>query len=78
MKLRIAIDVDVSPTVRKTIERVGFTLAKDGSGFQVQVGNSPSVPKRKTNVRFIENPIVELDEIDEIQGMHSLSPDSEE
>jgi|3_EtaG_2_1085321.scaffolds.fasta_scaffold00047_89 hypothetical protein len=57
MKLRVIVDVDVSPTLAETIQRGGFTLCADGSGQQVKVGGtSPAVPKRKTKVLFVENP----------------------
>ena len=57
MKLRVVVDVDVSPTLAETIQRGGFTLCADGSGQQVKVGgNSPTIPKRKTKVLFVENP----------------------
>jgi hypothetical protein len=56
MKLRIVLDVDVSPTIAKTIQRTGFNLCPDGSSMQVQVPNSPAIPRRKTRIEYVENP----------------------
>lgn len=65
MKLRVVVDVDVSPTIAETIQRGGFTLCQDGSGQRLQVANSPAIPKRKTKVMFVENPQKELAEFAE-------------
>lgn len=72
MKLRVIVDVDVSPTLAETIKRGGFTLCSDGSGQQVKVGgNQPNVPKRKTNVMYVENPETPISEFAESNGSES-------
>jgi len=65
MKLRVVVDVDVSPTIAETIKRGGFTLCQDGSGQSVKVGGSPVIPKRKTKVLFVEDPARPLSEFKE-------------
>lgn len=55
MKMRIEIDVEVSPTICATMKRNGFSVAPDGRGMQVKVANSPAIPKRKTKVKFIKD-----------------------
>lgn len=59
MRLRVVVDVEVSQTMADTIKRTGFKLCTDGSAMQVKVGNSPAIPKRKTQVEFIDDPQVE-------------------
>lgn len=59
MKFRIVCDIEVSATLAETIRRTGFNLCPDGSGFQVKIPNSPSIPKRKTKVKFFDNPVEE-------------------
>lgn len=72
MKLRVIVDVDVSPTLAETIQRGGFTLCQDGSGQQVKVGNnSPVIPKRKTKVLFVENPKTPMNQLSEANGPES-------
>lgn len=56
MKLRVIVDIEVSKTMAETIQRSGFSVIPDGSGVQVRVGNSPAIPKRKTDVQYVENP----------------------
>ena len=59
MKLLIVLEVDVSSTLANTMERGGFTLAPDGTGMQIKVPNSPTVPRRKIKTTFIRNPSAE-------------------
>lgn len=56
MKLRVIVDVEVSKTMAETIQRSGFSVIPDGSAMQVRVGNSPAIPKRKTDVQYVQNP----------------------
>lgn len=63
MKLQILIEVDVSKTIVGTMQRSGFEIINNGSSIQVQVGNSPVIPQRKTKVVFIENPTKSVDDI---------------
>lgn len=56
MKLRIYIEVEVAKTVAETIKRGGFLLEPDGSGMKMTVSNTPSIPKRKTHVRYLDDP----------------------
>ncbi len=56
MKLVVLVEVDASQTLAETMQRSGFTLAPDGTAMQIKIPNSPSIPQRKTNVIFIENP----------------------
>jgi hypothetical protein len=56
MKLRVIVEVDVSQTMAETMQRGGFSVIPDGSAMQVRVGNSPAIPKRKTDVQYIQNP----------------------
>jgi hypothetical protein len=65
MKLRVVMDVDVSPTMADTIQRTGLALCPDGSGLKVQIPNSPAIPKRKTRVVFVEEPTIPLAELKE-------------
>lgn len=60
MKLRVVIDVDVSMTLAETMQRNGFHACPDGSALKIEIPNSPIIPKRKTKVRFIENPLESL------------------
>lgn len=72
MKLRVVVDVDVSPTMAETIQRGGFTLCQDGSGQQVKVGgNSPTIPKRKTKVLYVKNPTTPISQFSENNGSES-------
>tara|TARA_R110000868_G_scaffold150227_5_gene373256 strand:- start:4993 stop:5193 length:201 start_codon:yes stop_codon:yes gene_type:complete len=64
MKLRVIIDVEVSKTMAETIQRSGFSVIPDGSAMQVRVGNSPTIPKRKTSVQYIQGVVTEAKEID--------------
>jgi len=64
MKLRIIIDVEVSKTMAETIQRSGFSVIPDGSAMQVRVGNSPTIPKRKTNVQYVHGVVTEANETD--------------
>ena len=59
MKLRVIVDVEVSKTMAETLQRTGFSVCPDGGGMQVRVGNSPAIPKRKTSVKYVENPVEE-------------------
>lgn len=63
MKLQILIEVDVSKTIAGTMQRSGFEILNNGSSMQVQVGNSPVIPQRKTQVVFIENPAKSIDDV---------------
>jgi hypothetical protein len=63
MKLRVVIDVDVSHTLAETMQRNGFNACPDGSALKIEIPNSPIIPKRKTKVAFIENPIESLGNI---------------
>jgi|CXWL01.1.fsa_nt_gi hypothetical protein len=60
MKLRIYIEVEVAKTVAETIKRSGFLLEPDGSGMKMTVSNTPSIPKRKTHVRYVDDPLDSL------------------
>ena len=60
MKLRIYIEVEVAKTVAETIKRSGFLLEPDGSGMKMTVPNTPSIPKRKTHVRYLDDPLDSL------------------
>lgn len=62
MKLRIYVEVEVSKTIAETIKRSGFVLEPDGTGMKVSITNAPSIPKRKTQVRFVNNPPDLLDD----------------
>jgi hypothetical protein len=70
MKLRMYVEVDVSKSLADTIQRNGCILEPDGTGMKVKVPNTPSVPKRKTKVAFVQNPINTLD--------HAIKSASEE
>lgn len=63
MKLRVVIDVDVSNTLAETMQRNGFNACPDGTAFKLEIPNSPIIPKRKTRVAFIENPIESMPSI---------------
>lgn len=63
MKLRVIVDMDVSETMAETIRRNGFNVCADGSGMQVQVPHSPNIPRRKTDVQFVEEPQTTLQEV---------------
>jgi len=63
MKLLVMVEVEVSRTLAETIERNGFSIRPDGSGQQMQLSNSPSIPRRKTKVVYIQDPELGLDEI---------------
>lgn len=56
MKLRIYVEADVSATIAKTIQRSGLTLEPDGTGMKIRIANTPTIPKRKVKVQFVENP----------------------
>lgn len=56
MKLRIYIEAEVSKTVAETIQRSGLALEPDGTGMQIRVPNTPTIPKRKVKVAYLENP----------------------
>lgn len=56
MKLRIYIEAEVSKTVAETIQRSGLALELDGTGMQIKVPNTPTIPKRKVKVSFLDNP----------------------
>jgi len=63
MKMRIYVEVDASKTLCNTIKRNGFSLEPDGTGMKISINDStPSVPKRKTKVEFVENPTDKLAE----------------
>ncbi len=64
-KLRIICDIEASRSLINTIKRTGFTVCEDGSGFQVKIANSPPIPKRKVQTRFIDAPSKPLEEIGE-------------
>lgn len=61
MKFRIYIEVDVSKTIAETIQRNGFEACPDGSAMQIRAQHSPTIPRRKTKVVFVENPIDTLE-----------------
>ena len=63
MKLLILLEVDVSATLAGTMQRSGFTLAPDGTGMQIKIPNSPSIPQRKINTVFVENPPADLKQL---------------
>lgn len=63
MKLQIIIEVDVSKTIAETMQRSGFELVNSGSAIQIQAGNAPVIPQRKTKVVFIENPTKSIEDI---------------
>ena len=63
MKFRVLVEVDVSKTIAETIQRNGFQACPDGSAMQIKVPNSPTIPKRKTKVVFVENPDGDLESI---------------
>lgn len=56
MKLRMYIEAEVSKTVAETIQRSGLVVEPDGTGMKVKVPNTPTVPKRKVKVKFLESP----------------------
>ncbi len=60
MKLRVVIDVDVSRTLAETMQRNGFHACPDGTALKIEIPNSPIIPKRKTKVVFVENPVEPL------------------
>lgn len=60
MKLRMYIEADVSKTMAETIQRSGLVIEPDGSGMKIKVPNTPSIPKRKVKVKFLENPVDSL------------------
>jgi hypothetical protein len=62
MKLRVYVEVDASKSLCETIQRNGFHLSPDGSGMKLSIPNTPTVPRRKTKVRFLSNPSDKLDE----------------
>lgn len=66
MKLQILIEVDVSKTIAGTMQRSGFEIVNNGSSIQIQVGNSPVIPQRKTKVVFIECPTKPIDDVCEL------------
>lgn len=69
MKLRAYVEVEVSATLAETIKRSGFSLEPDGSGMKVKVPHTPTIPKRKTVVRFLDDPPDTVD-----QAVQSSSP----
>ena len=69
MKLRIYIEVDVSSTLAETIQRNGFNVERDGSGVQIKVSHSPTIPTRKTRIIYEENPTIKLDALAEILSL---------
>ncbi len=62
MKLRVYVEVDASKSLCETIQRNGFKLQPDGTGMKLTIPNTPTVPKRKTKVRFLEHPSDQLDD----------------
>jgi hypothetical protein len=56
-KLRIEIEVDVSKTLAETMKRTGFIVCNDGSAMQVKIPNSPAIPKRKTQIVFVDEQV---------------------
>ena len=61
-KLRIICEIEASRSLIGTIKRTGFTVCEDGSGFQVKIANSPSIPRRKTKIKFIDEPTKPFEE----------------
>lgn len=61
MKLRVYVEIDASKSLCETVQRNGFNLQPDGSGMKLTIPNTPIVPKRKTKVRFVENPAHSID-----------------
>ena len=63
MKLRVYVEVDASKSLCETIKRNGFSLEPDGSGMKLTIhDNTPTVPKRKIKVKFLDNPSDKLDD----------------
>jgi hypothetical protein len=56
IKLRVIVDVEVSPTMAENIQRNGFSVSPVGSTMRVKVGNSPTIPNSRTDVECILNP----------------------
>ena len=71
MKLQILIEVDVSKTIAGTMQRSGFEVINNGSSIQIQVGNSPVIPRRKAKVVFIENSIKSVDDLCDLVNQSS-------
>jgi len=63
MKMLVVIEVDVSETVVETMRRNGFQVCQDGSGMQIKIPNTPTIPKRKTKIEFVSSPIKLLSNI---------------
>lgn len=61
MKLRMYIEADVSETMAATIQRSGLVIEPDGSGMKIKVPHTPSIPKRKVKIKFLEDPSDSLD-----------------
>ncbi len=55
MKIRIVIEAEVSATIAANFKRNGFTLEPDGAGFKLVTPNTPSIPRRKVSVQFVDN-----------------------
>lgn len=62
MKLRVYVEIDASKLICETIQRNGFSLKPDGTGMKLAITNTPTIPKRKTKVRFLEKPSDKLDD----------------
>ncbi len=56
MKMLVMLEMDVSKTIARTMQRSGFILAPDGSSMQIKVPNCPTIPQRKTHIAFVEDP----------------------